>query len=269
MSLTVVTWNVNSVRFRLDVLARVVERLRPDVLCLQETKVIDDLFPHVAAAVLGFEHRLVHGMKGYNGVAILSRRPLLRAGTRCWLERADCRHAFAEIQADDGRPLMIHSLYVPAGGDDPDPERNPKFAHKLRFLDAMADWSREEVGGGGRSVLTGDLNVAPLPSDVWDHRRLIRVVTHTPAEVSRLGQAMDAGGWIDAVRLLHPEPTPVFTWWSYRAGDWRAAGKGRRLDHIWVSADLGARVRSADVLLDARDWAPASDHAPVRVVLDV
>ena len=269
MALTVVTWNVNSVRFRLDVLARVVERLRPDVLCLQETKVTDDLFPHVAVAALGFDHRLTHGMKSYNGVAILSCRPLLRSGTRCWLDRTDCRHAFAEVLADDGRPVTVHSLYVPAGGDDPDPERNPKFAHKLRFLEAMADWSRDEAAGRGRHVLTGDLNVAPLPDDVWDHRRLSRVITHTPAEVSRLARVMTAGGWVDAVRQMHPEPAKVFTWWSYRAADWRAAGKGRRLDHIWVSADLGPTVQAADVLLDARDWAPASDHAPVRVVLDI
>jgi exodeoxyribonuclease-3 len=269
MALTVVTWNVNSVRFRLDVLARVVERLRPDILCLQETKVTDDLFPHVAAAALGFDHRLIHGMKGYNGVAILSRLPLTATGNRCWVDRTDCRHVFAEVQTGDGRPLTVHSLYVPAGGDDPDPGRNPKFAHKLKFLDAMADWSRDVAAGGGRHVLTGDLNVAPLPADVWDHARLSRVVTHTPAEVSRLTRAMEAGGWVDAVRRQHPEPARVFTWWSYRAADWRAADKGRRLDHIWVSADLGPRVQEADVLLDARDWAPASDHAPVRVCLDL
>ncbi len=269
MALTIVTWNVNSVRFRLDVLARVVERLRPDVLCLQETKVVDDLFPHLATAALGFEHRLAHGMKGYNGVAILSRRPLLRTGTRHWLDRADCRHAYAEIADDDGCPVIVHNLYVPAGGDDPDPQRNPKFAHKLRFLDAMADWSRDGAVASGRAVLVGDLNVAPLPTDVWDHQRLSRVVTHTPAEVSRLTGIMAAGGWVDAVRRMHPEPAKVFTWWSYRAADWRAADKGRRLDHIWVSPDLVPRVRAADVLLDARDWAPASDHAPVRVVLGI
>ena len=269
MALTIVTWNVNSVRFRLDVLARIVERLHPDVLCLQETKVTDDLFPHLAIAELGFEHRLTHGMKGYNGVAILSRRPLLHTGTRDWLGRADCRHAFATLLDDAGQPLTLHNLYVPAGGDDPDPQRNPKFAHKLRFLEAMADWSRGEAAAGGRAVLTGDLNVAPLPSDVWDHRRLSRVVTHTPAEVSRLSAIMQAGGWIDAVRQMNPEPAKVFTWWSYRAADWRAADKGRRLDHVWVSTGLEGCVRRADVLLDARDWAPASDHAPVRVTLDI
>lgn len=269
MVLTVTTWNVNSVRKRLDVLARVDDAVRPDVLCLQETKVTDDLFPHEAVAALGYPYRLVHGMKGYNGVAILSRRPFRRTGTRRWLDRADCRHAHATIDGDDGRQLTVHSLYVPAGGDDPDPVRNPKFAHKLAFLDAMATWSRGLARRGARAILTGDFNVAPLPADVWDHARLRNVITHTPAEVGRLDRIAACGSWTDGVRRFIADPEPLFTWWSYRAADWAAADKGRRLDHVWVSEPLAGSLRAAHVLRAARGWAPASDHVPVTVTLDV
>src|SRR5689334_22687615 len=135
-SLRVTTWNVNSIRKRLRGLERLAEGERPDVVCLQETKVTDALFPAMEIHALGYEHRLIHGQKGYNGVAILSRLPIRGSGTRCWQERPDCRHGFAVIDAGKNLgEVEIHSLYIPAGGDLPDPKANPKFAHKLAFLD--------------------------------------------------------------------------------------------------------------------------------------
>ena len=108
----------------------------PDVLCLQETKTPDELFPREAFEALGYRHMLVHGMKGYNGVAVLSRSPFQSPAIRAWCQRADCRHAVVELPGG----IELHNIYVPAGGDMPDPEANPKFAHKLQFLDEITAW---------------------------------------------------------------------------------------------------------------------------------
>jgi exodeoxyribonuclease-3 len=266
--LRIVTWNINSVRKRLGLLGRLVEALDPDVICLQETKVTDDLFPDLAIEALGYTHRLVHGQKGYNGVAILSRRPFLKTATRPWCGRPDCRHASAVIDSGGGiGAIEVHSLYIPAGGDLADPERNPKFAHKLDFLDEGARWSRARRRGQP-GVLCGDFNVAPLETDVWSHAKMRKVVSHTEPEIERLNRMQAAGPWIDAIRKLKPEPEPVFTWWSYRAADWTAVDRGRRLDHVWLSENLGPRLTGCTILKEARGWDGPSDHAPVMVTLD-
>ncbi|MCB2099514.1 MAG: exodeoxyribonuclease III [Rhodobacterales bacterium] len=268
MSLTIATWNVNSIRIRLDHLARVVARCAPDVLCLQETKVTDDLFPTEALAGLGYPHQVRWGMKAYNGVAILSRRPLTDDGRQDWAGRADCRHVWATVDGGPGLgPIRVHSLYLPAGGDRPDPEANPKFAHKLRFLRAQARWWKAQRDQGPPAVLAGDFNVAPLESDVWSHARLRRVVTHTDVERDLLTRMMRAGGWEDAVCRLIPPPQPVFTWWSYRTPDGLTADKGRRLDHLWVSRGLAERVSDVTILKETRAWPTPSDHVPVVVTL--
>lgn len=269
MTLTITSWNVNSLRIRLEILAAIDDAMRPDILCLQETKVTDPQFPHEALANLGYVHRHIQGMKSYNGVAIVSRKPLRNAGTRCWLGRGDCRHVFADVEGPDGEAISIHNIYVPAGGDDPDPTRNPKFAHKLAFLDAMAAWSEQICVTGARAILAGDFNVAPLETDVWDHRRLRNVITHTAVEIDKLDRIRAAGQWTDGVRHLIPASERLFTWWSYRASDWSTADKGRRLDHIWVTAPLADSLRAAHVLRAARGWQRPSDHAPVTVTLDL
>lgn len=271
MPFTVATWNVNSVRKRLDQVARLARDTAIDVLCLQETKVVNGLFPVEAMADLGFPHQAIAGMKGYNGVAILSRRPLSHVRVEPWLGRDDCRHVHARVETGVG-PVEVHSLYVPAGGDDPDPDANPKFAHKLAFLDALGPFLADRAAGDLPVVLTGDLNVAPLETDVWSHERLKRVITHTPVERDKLTDLLAAGGagggWTDALRRFVPPDEKVFTWWSYRAADWRAADKGRRLDHIWVNAALAPALSFAAVHDETRDWPEPSDHAPVRAVFE-
>lgn len=265
MSLTVCTWNVNSVRLRLDHLARLDKATAPDVLCLQETKVVNDLFPRQALEDLGFVHQAVHGMKSYNGVAILSKRPLLDVETYDWCARTDCRHISARVTVENGDPVEIHNLYIPAGGDVPDAEVNPKFAHKLAFLTDLAEWFRGTKGLRDRLVLVGDLNVAPLPTDVYDHKRLKRVITHTPIEIEHLHDLQQSLGWVDIARQVVPPEVPLFTWWSYRqqGDDWREFNRGRRLDHIWSTAPLAQTLRDFEVVMDARGWDVPSDHVPV------
>jgi exodeoxyribonuclease-3 len=259
-----VTWNINSVRLRFDLLREVVSALRPDVICLQETKVIDELFPADACRDLGFPYLAFHGMKGYNGVAILSKLPIADITTPSWCERTDCRHLVAKLDNAE-----VHCLYVPAGGDIPDAESNPKFAHKLAFLDQVTAWYRDHYQPTDRLVLCGDLNIAPLETDVWSHKQLLGVVSHTPAEVAKLGLLQDSLGWVDAVRHFVPPTERLFTWWSYRSPDWQKNDRGRRLDHVWVSPALAGGLRSALVARECRSWQQPSDHVPVLVELDI
>ena len=260
--LRVVTWNINSVRLRIGLLGELARRSDADVICLQETKATNDVFPSAAIAELGYPHQHFQGDKGYNGVAILSRLPLSSPGRRLWAGREDSRHVEATLPGG----IELHCVYVPAGGDVPDPAANEKFAHKLEFLDHLADfWTGADARAS--RILVGDLNVAPLEHDVWSHRQLLDVVSHTPVETSRLRAVMDGHGWVDALRALHPEPRRVYTWWSYRNRDWRGSDRGRRLDHVWLSGPLAPRLRAVHVLKGARDWKQGSDHVPVIVDL--
>jgi exodeoxyribonuclease-3 len=265
--LRVATWNINSLRLRVGLLEKLIEALRPDVICLQETKVPDLLFPGEALEPLGYPHRVFRGMKGYNGVAILSQIPLeLLDAAPDWCGKGDCRHVAAALQTPGG-PVELHNFYVPAGGDVPDRAENPKYGHKLDFIAEARLWfaTRTELS---RSILVGDLNIAPMEHDVWSHKQLLGVVSHTPPETEGLDAWMNAG-FIDAVRHFVPAEQKLYSWWSYRNQDWRASDRGRRLDHIWVTPDLESGLKSQRILQDARDWPRGSDHVPVFVEVEV
>lgn len=270
MQLTVSTWNINSVRLRIGLIAKFVKAARPDVLCLQETKCADDRFPLKRFRRLGYVHAALNGQKGYHGVAVLSRLPFEEVVVQSFCGKADSRHVAVVLGEKAGLRdrLTVHNFYVPAGGDVPDPDVNAKFAHKLAFLDEMRTCERLRPSAG-RAILVGDLNVAPLEHDVWSHRQLIDVVSHTPIECEKLNAVQRAGSWIDVMRTLVPEPAKLYTWWSYRSPDWEAANKGRRLDHIWVAPALGDRVSKMAVARQARAWAQPSDHVPVTTALEL
>jgi len=271
MSFTITTWNINSVRLRIDLVAKFLKSARPDVLCLQETKCPDDAFPLKRFKRLGYEHVALNGQKGYHGVAVVSRIPFDKINKRSFCGKTDSRHiavTFGE-QAKLRDPLTVHNFYVPAGGDEPDVTINPKFEHKLSFLDEMRDCGDYTPKSGERAILVGDLNVAPLEHDVWSHKALLKVVSHTPIECEKLVAVQKAGNWIDVARTFVREPEKLFTWWSYRSPDWAIADKGRRLDHIWVSQPLGDRLAAIKVTKDARGWERPSDHVPVTVTVDV
>jgi exodeoxyribonuclease-3 len=261
----IVTWNINSVRLRIGHLRRLAELTDADIFCLQETKVIDALFPHEAINEIGYPYRAVHGMKSYNGVAILSRLPFADLGTRGWCRRRDCRHIHVTLESG----IEVHNFYIPAGGDEPDSAINDKFAHKLAFLKATARWWRERRDGDARRIVVGDFNVAPLETDVWSHKQLLKIVSHTPVEVDLLTAMQRAGPWIDAVREFIPVEEKLYSWWSYRARDWQASDRGRRLDHVWISEALRPKLNGAEILRDVRGWDRPSDHAPVMVTLDL
>ncbi len=256
-----VTWNINSLRLRLPLLQRLVQEEQPDVICLQEIKVQDSEFPEAALKALGYPHILRHGMKGYNGVAILSRLPFLAKDPQNWCSKSDSRHGRVVLPGD----LDLQNFYIPAGGDIPDPKKNVKFAHKLQFLDEMTGYFQNRRSKK-KSIMVGDLNIAPLEHDVWSHKQLLDVVSHTPIEVEKLGAIKTAGKWVDAVRHFTPEGQKLFSWWSYRSPDWTRNDRGRRLDHIWVTPDLQKELKQARIRRDMRAWQQPSDH--VAVILD-
>jgi exodeoxyribonuclease-3 len=263
---TVATWNINSLRLRQSLLAQLIDGLAPDVICLQETKVPDELFPETLAETIGFPHVLKRGMKGYNGVAILSRVPMTAVpDTPDWVKKNDSRHVAARLETG-GAPIILHNFYVPAGGDIPNRDENVKFAHKLDFIaEARAHFAMYPPS---RAILVGDLNIAPLENDVWSHKQLLDIVSHTPVETTGL-TAWQNEGFYDALRHFVPAEEKLYTWWSYRNRDWRASNRGRRLDHVWVSRDMAENLVSHKVLVEARDWVQPSDHVPVAVTLNV
>lgn len=257
----IATWNINSIRLRIHLVIDFIKEHDIDVLCLQETKTEDQYFPTAAFAEAGWSHQAIRGEKSYNGVAILARQPLSQIQHRDWAGKIDCRHIVA-ITVDGVR---VENFYVPAGGDIADPDKNPKFAHKLRFID---DMTRHFLANRpSRQILVGDLNIAPLAADVWSTKQLLKVVSHTPVETNALKTLIADGGWHDAVRGYYGVDARLYSWWSYRARDWTASDRGRRLDHIWVSHDLADAVKDVSIHRALRSAEKPSDHVPIVITI--
>jgi exodeoxyribonuclease-3 len=269
MPFSVTTWNINSVRLRAELVADLLRGEAPDVLCLQETKTPNEQFPAKVFAALGYHHQAFVGAKGYNGVAILSRHAFAEEERMGMCGREDARHIAVTLTQGPGAGVRIQNFYVPAGGDIPDPEANDKFRHKLDFLQHMDRWAGDTRATSRPTILVGDLNIAPYEHDVWSHKQLLDVVSHTPIETATLERLRADHGFVDAVRTLTPEPAKIYTWWSYRAQDWEASDRGRRLDHVWLSPDLAGSLRSASIRREARGWPRPSDHVPVTVRLEL
>ncbi|HEX5645069.1 MAG TPA: exodeoxyribonuclease III [Erythrobacter sp.] len=257
--ISIATWNINSVRLRLPIVERLLKEEAPDVLCLQEIKCQAHQFPAEELAALGYVHQAVHGQKGYHGVATVSRIPLRELARHDWQDNGEARHVGVELLGP-GQGMVVENVYVPAGGDEPDRTINPKFGQKLDFLERMTRWA-ERVDRP--TLIVGDFNIAPLASDVWNHKQLLKVVSHTPIEVETLQRFKDAHGWTDIGREFVPDPQRYYSWWSYRAADWKANDRGRRLDHMWASPQLASQASSHRLREDARDWDKPSDHVPL------
>ena len=262
MPFTLATWNINSVRLREGLVARLLRDETPDILCLQECKTPVELFPSDIFTALGYRYRVARGQKGYNGVAILSRLPIVDAGDQDFAKLGHARHVAARLE----NGVTIHNCYVPAGGDIPDRDQNAKFGQKLDYLTDLRDWARWDVPQ--RAILVGDLNIAPREDDVWNHKALLKIVSHTPIEVDHLEQARAAGHWVDVTRADIADGL-LYSWWSYRAPDWDAADKGRRLDHIWATPDIASAAHGSRILRPVRGWEQPSDHAPVFASFDL
>ena len=242
MPIKLATWNINSVRLRMPLVEHFATRFQPDVICLQETKCRDGEFPSADFKRLGYPHLAINGQKGYHGVCIASRIPFVAIDKREFCEKGDARHIAVTFAAGGaGRdPITVHNFYVPVGGER----------------------------AQGHAIVVGDLNVAPLENDVWNHKYMLKIVSHTPIETEKLNGVIKAGPWVDAMRRFVPEQERLFTWWSYRSPDWATADKGRRLDHVWASEALAQSIRGIEVVKEARGWERPSDHVPVLVDID-
>lgn len=256
MAVKIASWNINSVRFRSAIVAQFLTEAAPDILCLQETKVVDEDFPHDLFDSHGYVHRVVHGQRMHHGVAIVSRVPIAEDDRLDWQANREARHV--GVRLSNG--VRLENVYVPAGGDEPDREVNPKFGQKLDFVARMTEWSRSLACP---TILTGDFNIAPLPSDVWSHKALLKVVSHTPIEVEALDGLMTSNDWIDLGRHFHPAPARLHTWWSYRSPDWTKNDRGRRLDHMWATGDVARQAVAHTVFEACRSWEKPSDHVPI------
>ncbi len=266
----ILTWNINSVRLRAGLVLRLMAEHKPDLLCLQETKSPDDKFPFEIFAAAGYAHMHVHGMKGYNGVAVLSRLPFARTEIYHRAGKEDCRHIAIHLDRKGfDKPVELHCLYVPAGGDEPDPAVNEKFAHKLAFVDEMARWFKSHYAPHDPLIALGDFNIAPEVQDVWSHKQLLKVVSHTPVEIEKCRVMKESLNWTDVSRHFVPLDEKCYTWWSYRNRDWEKSNRGRRLDHIWVTEPLTPHLTGHHIVTQARNWEKPSDHVPVVVDLDI
>jgi len=266
MRLRICTWNVNSVRLRAEQAARFVREQAPDVLCLQEIKCQAGEFPVDAFVEMGLPHLRISGQKGWHGVAIASRLPIEDAPPI-----DACRNGHARCVSGTIAGVEVQNFYIPAGGDTPDREANEKFDHKLDFYEKLtAETAKRDPKAP--LVIAGDLNVAPGEFDVWNHRYMSKIVSHTPVEVEAFDRLMTSINLIDIVREAVPEPEKLASWWSYRAQDFRKSNRGLRLDHLLLSPGLrDAAFRlgapAARIHDDVREWERPSDHAPVSVDL--
>lgn len=261
------TWNINSVRLRIDQVLALLDSHAPDVLCLQETKCREEEFPAKAIRAAGYAYMAVHGQKGYHGTAILSRYPIDAVERLDFCAMGDARHVSATVMLPapiNGHDrVKVHSLYVPAGGDEADTAINPKFDHKLKFVAQMADLLVPDATMP--TLVAGDLNIAPYEHDVWSHKQLLKVVSHTPVETELFEATRTALGYTDSLRRHMAMEEKLYTWWSYRARDWQAANRGRRLDHVWTCAKWAQHSTGFEIHAQARGWERASDHVPVLV----
>ena len=252
----IASWNINSVRARIAIVERFLTEQAPDILCLQETKAMDAVFPAEMFVQMGYVHQMLCGQPMHHGVAILSKIPLIEDNRHDWQDNGEARHIGARLP----NGVRLENVYVPAGGDIPDRTLNPKFGQKLDFIERMTRWSETL---SNPTIIVGDFNIAPLESDVWGHRELLNTVSHTPIEVAALGRLQAAGNWTDLGRHFVPAPQRLYTWWCYRAKDWEASDRGRRLDHMWATPDVAKQAVSHAVHKPCRNWERPSDHVPL------
>lgn len=260
MQLSVATWNVNSIRSRLEHVTQYLKSHSPDVLLLQETKIEDLHFPREPFEEAGYNLAL-HGQKTYNGVAIASRLPLEDIVPGLPEETVDqARYIEASLSLPGNRCLRVASVYVPNGQD----VGSEKFPYKLGFLENLRTHAERMLAGHELVILGGDYNVAPFPMDVYDAPALDGSVCYHPVERERFRSLLHLGLY-DAFRTLHPQ-SKAFSWWDYRQNSF-ARDHGLRIDHLLASAGVMDQMERCEMHRDERAREKPSDHIPVSCLL--
>jgi exodeoxyribonuclease III len=256
------TWNVNSVKARLEPAIAWLKEARPDVLALQEIKCTDDTFPREAFESLGY-NCAVHGQKTYNGVAILSKRPLEDVTPRLpgGDEDDHARYLEAVVKGDRGI-VRVASIYAPNGN----PIGTEKFTYKLKWLERLRLHAQEILSFEEQAVLMGDYNVIPMPEDVHDPKAWLGDALYQPESRAAL-RRLENLGFTDAFRACNTAPGQ-YTFWDYQAGSWRR-NNGIRIDHILLSPQAADRLQRCEIDRDVRGGEKPSDHVPIWCELDV
>ena len=254
----IATFNVNGISARLPRLLDWLAEAAPDVVCLQEIKTVDAGFPVEAIAAAGYSS-LIHGQKGFNGVAILSKEPAVETARGLAGDLTDdhARYLEAEICG-----VRIASIYLPNGN----PQPGPKFDYKLAWFDRLAARAAELLTGEQPVVLAGDYNVCPQAIDVFSEVAMTADALVQPATRAKF-RALQFQGWTDAIRALQPSG-PAFTFWDYQAGAW-PRDLGLRIDHLLLSPAAADRLTHAGIDRAVRGGERASDHVPVWVELAI
>ena len=261
MNIRLLSWNINSVRLRINSLKKIIKKFEPNIVCLQETKCPNESFPYDDIKKIGLKNIYVNGIKGYHGVCIATNLKVENVEKKDFCQKSDGRHISLKLKIKKDF-FNIHNFYVPAGGDEPDPKINEKFKHKLDFLDEATSYMKTKKGEK-LIALVGDLNIAPHENDVWSHKQLIKIVSPPPVEVKKLYKFQDSINFIDALREFHPYSEKLYSWWSYRSKNWDLSNRGRRLDHIWISQSLNKKITDASIRKEIRGWKRPSDHSPL------
>ena len=258
----IATWNVNSIKQRQDALLRWLGETKPDVVCLQETKCVDEAFPREAIEAAGYNVAF-HGQKAFNGVAILSRHPFDEVTARLPGEPEDEHARFLEaVISTKSGAMRIATIYLPNGN----PPLTDKYTYKLRWMERLLDYVPQRLALEEPLILAGDYNVIPAPEDVYEPASWTGDALFRPETRERF-HALLGLGLTDAVRAVS-DAAGLYTFWDYQAGAWQR-NKGLRIDHLLLSPKAADNLAGAGIDKHVRSWEKPSDHVPVWVDLAI
>jgi len=258
----IATWNVNSIRQRLDHLQTWLKERQPDIVCLQETKCVDEAFPREPLEALGY-NVAAHGQKTFNGVALLSKLPFDEVASGLMGDDGDVQARFLEaLVSTKHGVLRVVSLYLPNGNPAP----GDKYDYKLKWMERLANFSRERLALEEPFVLAGDYNVIPAPADAKRPAAWVTDALFLPPTRERYRALLNLG-LTDAIRAVSDDEG-LYTFWDYQAGCWQR-DEGIRIDHLLLSPQAADRLQDAGIDRHVRGWDKPSDHVPVYVDLDI
>ena len=258
----IATWNVNSIKQRLDCTTAWLAERNPDVVCLQETKCVDDAFPREAFEGLGY-NVAIHGQKGFNGVAILSKAPFDEVTARLPGDNGDEQARFLEaVISTQAGVVRVASIYLPNGN----PPETDKYSYKIKWMDRLIDYARERIALEEPLVIAGDYNVIPTVADARNPAAWVNDALFLPPTRGRFRSLVNLG-LTDAVRAAS-DSDELYTFWDYQAGAWQK-NNGIRIDHVLLSPQATDTFVSATIDKHVRAWEKPSDHVPVVVDLAI